>query len=678
MTLLPSWSEEFKHVFWSEHCVIRSNSPNLILPPEGSGLEIGDNGVFHLSLLRQRLWGRDDFWYLAFLPRNISLSRDPLLYPLSTPFDLLPIKKLSDGQWRLAPNIIDTWIRLEWHVVVTYNILKQHFGGLVPIGTTLPPCPKSTSFFAPHPTEDEARRACHRARRYFLPWLCLITTCIARSTPACGPGPSEWFKILADFRPALEPFWLDNIAQSPMLMCLDHSMPRRGLAVNMAGKWSFLHGFPFLHYTSVPIWLCFPHEASLEYGLARSLRPSSEAIESARNHRGPVQVDSIQSVPPLPKDILNQRCRSTAPEPPSRVPSPTPSHDDPIDPDDDLPPGPADIDSVLDLTSRPFIDGIKSKEVAELDHLTFSISHMDEFLDVLKFRYGIILPKTLIRSTCTISGRKHSKSLLLCLRGMVQEKVLDDLEWQYPNVIAILEEFASTILAKGIIPPQISDCHADEKSFLLDKDTWKLDPCRIRIRDTGMPFPLFYAFRTPDSKTLGRVIAVKGLVSMREVLRRGWGPLHMDIMRPLWARGMPVLLGYLKAPRVVMTPINYIADVFRPKGYHFQSQDYRSYVHRRLSLFKDHAVAQPALGEGGILWRLAMESEVDIDTCQSEEHIRDAYQVMEGSVRDAELWVTVLPDAIADTLVGMYKLYTGEFMDDAIYINTLMMFKLRR
>ena len=73
-----------------------------------------------------------------------------------------------------------------------------------------------------------------------------------------------------------------------------------------------------------------------------------------------------------------------------------------------------------------------------------------------------------------------------------------------------------------------------------------------------------------------------------------------------------------------------------------------------------------------------MESEVDIDTCQSEEHIRDAYQVMEGSVRDAELWVTVLPDAIADTLVGMYKLYTGEFMDDAIYINTLMMFKLRR
>ena len=665
---LPSWCKDFEHVFWSEHCVILSNSPNSVIPPDGCGLDIEDGQPFHLSLLQGRLWGRDDFWYLAFLPRRVEFLHDPLFRPLSIPFGLLPIKQVSAGQWRLDPNLVDIWLTLEWHVVATYNILKRSFGGLIPLRTILPPYPRSTSFHKTHTTEDEARRAAHRARRYFSPWLCLVTMCIAKSPPASESGPSEWFRVLADFRPALEPFWLDNIAISPVLTCLDHGMPRRGLVVNMVGNWSFLQGFPFLHHTSMPMWLCFPHEASFPSGLARSLKPSNEAIEKARNRWDTIRIDDLDSLPPSGKDVLDHERQSPTPTPPSRLSSPDPSHGDPVELDDDPPLGPIDTGSILDLTSQPFDHSVEPEKVAELDHLTFSNDLIDGFLDILKFRYGIVLPLSPTGPSSTIvHGKPHSKPILDCLRGMVQERVLDFPDWQDPVVIATLERFGSIILEGGTVPPEISDCHLRDEPFSASNDVWKLEPYQIRTSEAGPPL---YAFRTPDGKALGWVIAVKSLVSAREVLRRRWGPFHIDLIRPLLDRGVPTLLGCLTAPRIVAAPASHVPNIFRPEGYVFQLDDYRSYVRRRLNLFKDRAVAQPAVREGGILWRLAMESEVDMDACLSVDHDHEAYQLTTVELRDTQWSVTVLPDAIADTLIGMYKVYTGEFINYNILKNT--------
>ena len=101
----PAWCSDFKHVFWSQHCTILSNAPHSILPPEGSGLDLDVEQPFHLGLLRERIWGRDDFWYIALLPRHITFTDDPAFAPLSVRFDDLPINLTGNGSWLFDPDL---------------------------------------------------------------------------------------------------------------------------------------------------------------------------------------------------------------------------------------------------------------------------------------------------------------------------------------------------------------------------------------------------------------------------------------------------------------------------------------------------------------------------------------------------------------------------------------------
>ena len=650
----------FRHVFWTENCVILSNSPNQVVPPSGTGLDDdGEDRPFHLSLLRHRIWGRDDFWYLGLLPRRLSFRVDSLFEPLSIPFDDLPIIRLSDGRWRLSAYAIGKWLALEWHVVATYDVLKARYAGLVPIRTKLPPFPRSTGFHSCHDTEDEARRACHRARRFFWPWLCLITMFIARSRPSQGPGPSEWYRELAGSGVAFEPFWLDGIATSRIVACLDVSLPRRGLIVNMHADWQFLHSFPLLDWLSTPIWLCFPHGAVYRSFLATSLRPDHAAAEQARRGKQPAPTDYVLNHPPIP----NLSARAVPPGQPIGDPiwieddSPTAHHnvtDTPLELDDDVPTTPVDLELVLNPSSVPLAYRTREEKAAELAGLQFTVDLLDPFIDIVKYRYGIIISTSLHGpSPPPIAGAAHSKALLQCLRGMVLEKALDDHEWQDPAIITVLEEFGTTIMAGKVVPPHISDCHVEDGQFCSLADVWKMQPYRVGTCEAGFGL---YALKTHDCEPLGWVVVVKGLVTAREVLRRKWGPLHAEVARRLAHRGMPFLLGSLVPPRVTMIPVNYVSDVFRPEGYAFGLRDYESYVRRRLELFKDWAVLQPAVREGGVLWRLAMESGVDMDACLAADQECDVYQLS-----TVGQWsVVALPDVVSDTLIGMYKLYTGE------------------
>ena len=77
-------------------------------------------------------------------------------------------------------------------------------------------------------------------------------------------------------------------------------------------------------------------------------------------------------------------------------------------------------------------------------------------------------------------------------------------------------------------------------------------------------------------------------------------------------------------------------------------------------ILKDMAVCRRALMAGGIVWRLTMESDVDLQTC-CETHANEAvYQTLVVEAGRAEWVVPTLPDSVADTIVGMYKLYTGK------------------
>ena len=208
------------------------------------------------------------------------------------------------------------------------------------------------------------------------------------------------------------------------------------------------------------------------------------------------------------------------------------------------------------------------------------------------------------------------------------------------------------------VPIHISDCHVSQEVFLRRHDMWKLMP--FQVHGEGSPL---HGLCVHDGMSMGRILAVKDILTVREVLRRRWGPLLIEIVRPLLDRGVPVVLGWAGLPRLTSIPVTYVPTIFRPEGYVFKYHDYLSYVRRRISLFKDLAVAEPAVREGGILWRLALESEIDLDKCCMVDQGSTAYQVTTIKLRESEWSVRVLPEAIGDSLIGMYKIYTGLFPD---------------
>ena len=649
---LPAWASAFQHVFWTEHCSILSNSSSTVIPPLGSGLDDEGDRPFHLSLLHHRVWGRDDFWYLCFLPRELSFEHDPLFHPLAAEFDRLPIQRGEDGRWKMKSDLVIVWLRLEWHVVATYNVLKEDFGGLVPLRTKLPPCPRSTGFWSTHATEDEARRAAHRARRYFHPWLCLLTMCIARSGPGPVLGPSIWFKALASYRPSFDPFWLDNIESSPILTCFDSTMPRRGLIVNMVPNWTFLNGFPFRYLTCMPMWLCFPHGAQLSKGLACSLKPSKNAVELAKLQKDRVPIDRVHFHPPPLRHENHYGDKSSLLDDHSE--RPVPCRDDVLDLEEGVRMDDITLETVLDVSTQPAIIELPPERLAELDRLVFSARFMDSFVDVLRFRYGMTIPVSLEHVSDILPREARSPSLLRCLRGMVHEKAIDDAEWQCPVLVDTLERFADMVFEGGVVPSDISDCHVSEEWFLNRNDIWKLRPFRV-YRDG----PPFYAFHVQDGTGSGRVVAVKDELTVREVLRRRWGPLHMDVVQPLAERGVPLVVGYVVPPTTLAIPLSHSANIFRPEGYCFQYLDYLSYVRRRLALFRDVSVAEPAVREGGILWRLALESQVDLGVCHGLDSDTPAYGLNTLKLGDTQWSVRIVPSSVGDSLVGMYKIYTG-------------------
>ncbi|KAK7685965.1 hypothetical protein QCA50_010775 [Cerrena zonata] len=312
----------FQHVFWAEHCVIASNAERPVPTPPGSGLDMHEDELFHLSLLTTRLWGQDNFWYLAFLPRYPSLARDPLFRKLGMPFDQLPIEKGDGDLFVLRPSVSDAWLQLQYCVVATYDILRAKFLPLVPLQTRMPPLPQSTNFHGAHNNEMAARRAAHQTRRIFLAWLCLIASAIASSNQLPPATPPAWFRALAGADVALPPFWLDKIALSPILARFSPDYPRRGMVVNMSREWGFWSLMGILQQGAIPLWLCFPHGVVPTYRLAKQLYPSSEGIARAKESfdRGDDDMDwgddlrnKQASLPPLPAGVGSDHFPSVCP-----------------------------------------------------------------------------------------------------------------------------------------------------------------------------------------------------------------------------------------------------------------------------------------------------------------------------------------------------------------------------
>lgn len=280
---------------------------------------------------------------------------------------------------------------------------------------------------------------------------------------------------------------------------------------------------------------------------------------------------------------------------------------------------------------------------------------MDDLQDVLRYRYGLYTPQDVEQMT-TAERREREPRVVEALRAMVQEQCINEIQWQTDVLVSLLLRFWAAIKTGGRVPLEVSDCHMADEEFDNKYNAWGLTVTKGRVLAGGMPL---YGLMSVDSTLQGCIIAVHSRTTLREVLRRRWGPGNAQIGRALLERGIPFKMLLSKPLPNAYTPAHLTDPLYRLEGRVFTAEDYRSYVVRRLELFKHKSIATAALRCGGILWRLALESNVDIDDVTSfpgEEEMLEASIAHSGST--LMVYDTLSPE-IMEAIVGVYKVYTG-------------------
>ncbi|KAK7684533.1 hypothetical protein QCA50_012480 [Cerrena zonata] len=288
--------------------------------------------------------------------------------------------------------------------------------------------------------------------------------------------------------------------------------------------------------------------------------------------------------------------------------------------------------------------------------LSFTSAQMESFLDVLKYRYGIKIPNVV--DAPQVALEPTPLLLLMALRAMVQEEVLKIPDWKSEPVVESILQFYTATKADTRVPVHLSDCHLEDDDFLRLHNVWGFSITTFTKNDSKTRL---YGIQTVNTRMVGWMIAVDSRIAIREILRRGWGPANAQIARPLLERGMSVymLSSSTPVPRPWCLPSLYETP-YRREGYTFSVADYRAYIERRIELFKDKSIATAALRHGGIIWRLAMESNVDINAVVVAAAKDRAFTWQTVKAGNTVLEYHTLSDEVLDVIVGMYKVYTGK------------------
>ncbi|KAK7679194.1 hypothetical protein QCA50_017772 [Cerrena zonata] len=781
------WCGHFQNVFWSKHCLIVSNMASSVALPPGNGLTLNEEEVFHLSLLTQRIWGQDNFWYLALLPRYPSLAHDPLFRPLGIPFHQLPIEQVGESDFRLQKSIANVWLQLEHCLIDSYNILKEHFLPSVPLRTRVPPYPHTTNFHLAHTSEDAARRAAHRTRRIFLAWLCLLSCAIASSHQHKPSSPPAWYKALTTSSTVFPSYWLDKVVSSPILTSFSPNLPRRGMVVNMLTEWGFWALYHIFETAGIPLWLCFPHGTEIKYSPAKYLLPLGDMVRVAKQkfELGEVCEDSIDDVQYLPEapaafplpynynerdddewerrgsgqtsndlydsqSLISQAmatdgrdalsvffrkrketidARDARPEDVEcmrsrgktllltsklfewhalesfpwferrRVPGPdrhtvwnlyTPHQrlydgfaDEwdcvaqfaPLEDVDCAEPGCRDdthahMDEIHDADKIVYESAVLPSHLryphsydpyftvqqGECSQLSFTRAYMEGLQDVLRYRYGLYSPQTVEQMT-TAERREREPRVVEALRAMVQEQCINEFQWQTDTLVSLLLRFWEAIKTQEMVPLTVSDCHMADEEFDTKYNAWGLTVTKGSVPGGCMTL---YGLITVNSRLQGWIIAVHSRTTVREVLRRRWGPGNAQIGRALLERGIPFRMLLSKPLSNAYIPVHLTDPLYRLEGRAFTADDYKSYVVRRLELFKYKSIATAALRCGGILWRLALESNVDINNAISTAEEDEMFNASLAYNGPTLMVYDFLPEEIVEAIVGVYKVYTGK------------------
>lgn len=772
----PSWIKQFNKVHETEYSYVVSNRDSLAPQPQGgNGLEIDVEEPFHLSLLKQPIWGADRFWYLGMLPEIPSLIKDPLFHLFGIDFKRLPIVQVSGG-YQLKDNVARAWADNEQLLNVTRQILQGRFLPYCPLATCPPPSASSSDYFAIFQTEDAARRSAHRARRLILAMLCYVSSLIAASVNMGSGTPPLWFQALASAQPPFPPFWLDKIGLSPILTDFSGNLRRRGLYINVAGDWQIIDLLYIFTNANAPVWLCYPKGFKPKSNFQKYLAPTPKSIEELKQRSKQPQAGPSQA-PPVEWNIIDLRGPDFDPNAydqmlerkaeekkkaemvdiktfferrgkknaqrdlskytqaelakmrergrvlvqtskvyiwedievePWLVRSLVPKGDrlkvwegfqpnqrvydeftdewdlfDNIDPIDDVDcniPGCRKEGHVhtAQLERNEYPVAPPHRQIAAhlrpittyQDHVaasngewsvqSYTRRSMEPFINVARFRYGLQnLPKAPLRLDIAPQPFPISIEVKEILRAMVQEPAACESEMNDAVFVRRLAEFGVSVKFNEPVAPHISDCHMPKNDFLARYNTWGLtDLARITVRENEV-----YCISTVNTNTSGCTIGVYNKTSLKEIYRRQWGPSNEIIVRQLLERGIPfAMLWRSKHPTSTMTKLSRFLVPFRKHGYEFTPEDYKAYIGRRLTLFQDPAVARAALRHGGILWRLALESNVSLASMASFTVDDPVIMSQEINVQNLTLHHDVLSMDIVDTICGVYMIYTGELI----------------
>ncbi|KAK7684320.1 hypothetical protein QCA50_012644 [Cerrena zonata] len=292
-------------------------------------------------------WGRDNYFYMAYLPCSLDCRGDPLLDPL-------------DWRHPWTPALLAQWQELEHILLATARALIP-LRQWIPLDTRMPPLPSNSGYAQcfSHPNDplNSARRL--NAQRFLLAWCCWISFVISLGL-ANVDGLPRWKKLLQ--ASSLEPTVIDRITQSSFLCGLTKEQ-RVGMVFNMSADWGIFNLCERME-PSIRIWYLFPTASAADTpsSFGRSLLPKPHFLRSL-----PLKEKPLVTQPPL-FGSTSQRLPVASTS--QCLPVASKSHHQPSESSVPLPPS----TSSLTLTSPPPSVSGPSRSDASLPHTDRSMS----------------------------------------------------------------------------------------------------------------------------------------------------------------------------------------------------------------------------------------------------------------------------------------------------------------
>ena len=279
---------------------------------------------------------------------------------------------------------------------------------------------------------------------------------------------------------------------------------------------------------------------------------------------------------------------------------------------------------------------------------------MEGVEDILTYRYGIT--ETEHTWARDVTEGERVKLVTDSLRPLAERDGMSHHFLEHSRLAYSLVQLILHIGDTGQLSPQFS-CARPTLPELTAAHPDSLLTCTAKdTKDHGT----LYVMQTTDATDSPWIIAVHDLLTVGQTLRQKWGPTSSIIAESLLKRGIPYTALWRDATHFIHTQRTPgIPPLYRPSTYIWNVEDYRGYSLCRRSYLQNTAIAGCAVRKGGILWRLAIESGVqlcDVAFDTSRRQVLDAHKVeIDGEVYIAE----DLPTGISDMIVGLCKTYTG-------------------